>query len=131
MKDFANKAAENKVRLSALLHLFSGKEENQISHEEMQQAIEIIRWHLVETRPIFYTRPKSNQHTDAVNLLKWMVEKSITTTTPRFLQQYSPLRNKQKRDQSIQMLLDHYYLNETKDNDKTMLWVNPTAFETC
>jgi len=128
IKDFASKAAENTARLSALFHLFSDKEEGQISHEEMQQAIEIIRWHLSETRRIFYARPKSNQHTDAVNLLKWIVEKSITTTTPRFLQQYSPLRDKQKRDRAIQMLIAHHYMLETKDNEKTILLINPLAF---
>jgi hypothetical protein len=128
IKDFASKAGENAARLSALFHLFSGKEE-QIGHEEVQQAIEIIRWHLAETKRIFYVRPKSSQHADAINLLRWMVEKAITKTTPRFLQQYSPLREKQKRSNAIQMLIDHHYMIEKKDNRKIILLINPLALE--
>jgi hypothetical protein len=126
IKDFASKAAENTARLSALLHLFAGKE-GQISHEEMEQAIEIISWHLSETRRIFYSRPKSNQHADTIKLLGWIVEKAFATTTPRFLQQYSPIREKQRRDKAIQMLIDHHYLNETNSDGKTVLSVNPRA----
>ncbi len=124
IKDFASKAAENTARLAALLHLFSGKQ-GQINHEEMQQAIEVIRWHLNETRRIFYSRPRSSQHADAVKLLDWIIDKSFLTTTPRFLQQYSPIREKQRRDKAVQMLIDHHYLCETKMDNKTTLIVNP------
>lgn len=127
IKDFASKAAENTARLSALFHLFSGKE-GQINHEEMQQAIEIIRWHLFETRRIFYSRPKSSQHADAIKLLHWVVAKSFTSTTPRFLQQYSPIREKQRRDKAVQMLIDHSYMCETNLDGKTTLLVNPQTF---
>jgi hypothetical protein len=127
IKDFASKAAENTARLSALLHLFSGNK-GEISPEEMEQAIEIIRWHLCETRRVFYSRPKSSQHVDAVKLLGWIIEKGFTTTTPRFLQQYSPIRDKQRRDKALQMLIDHHYLGETKIDGKTVLLVNPMAF---
>ncbi len=124
IKDFASKSAENTARLSALLHLFSGKE-GQISREEIEQAIEIIRWHLGETRRIFFSRPKSNQHADAVKLLEWILGKGFSSTTPRFLQQYSPIREKQRRDKAIQMLIDHHYLSETMADSKTVLLVNP------
>lgn len=124
IKDFASKAAENTARLSALFHLFSGKD-GQISCKIMEQAIEIVRWHLCETRRIFYARPKSNQHVDALKLLNWIIEKGFTTTTPRFLQQYSPIREKQRRDKAIQMLIDHHQLAETNADGKTILLVNP------
>ncbi len=124
IKDFASKAAENTARLAGLLHLFSGKQ-GQINHEEMQHAVEIIRWHLNETRRIFYSRPKSSQHVDAIKLLDWIVDKSFSTASPRFLQQYSPIREKQRRDKAVQMLMDHNYLCETKIENKTILIVNP------
>jgi hypothetical protein len=123
IKDFASKAAENTARLSALLHLFLGKE-GQISCEETEQAIEIIRWHLCETRRIFFSKPRSSQHADAVKLLEWISEKGFTSTSPRFLQQYSPIREKQRRDKAIQMLLDHYYLQETMSDGRTSLLIN-------
>src|SRR5579885_947499 len=124
IKDFASKAAENTARLSALLYLFSG-EEGQIGCEVTEQAIEIIRWHLCETRRIFFSRPRSSQHADAIKLLEWINEKSFSSTSPRFIQQYSPIREKQRRDKAIQMLIDHHYLNETKINGNTTLLINP------
>lgn len=124
IKDFASKAAENTARLAGLLHLFSGKQ-GQINHEEMQQAIEVIRWHLSETRRIFYSRPKSSQHADAIKLLDWIVDKAFSTASPRFLQQYSPIREKQRRDKAVQMLIDHNYLCETRMDNKAILIVNP------
>lgn len=124
IKDFASKAAENTARLAALLHLFSGKN-GQIESQETEQAIEIIRWHLCETRRIFFARPKSSQHADSIRLLEWIHEKGFVLTTPRFLQQYSPIREKQRRDKALQMLIDHQYLAETKDDGKTVLSVNP------
>lgn len=123
VKDFASKAAENTARLAALLHLFSGKE-GQIGCEETEQAIEIIRWHLCETRRIFFSKPRSSQHADAIKLLEWIGEKGFTSTTPRFIQQYSPIREKPRRDKAIQMLIDHHYLNESRDEGKTVLLVN-------
>lgn len=126
IKDFASKAAENTARLSALLHLFSGKK-GIIEPQEIEQAIEIIRWHLCETRRIFFSKPKSSQHADAVNLIKWISEKGFTSTTSRFLQQYSPIREKQRRDKAIEMLIDHHYLCETKIDGKTILLINARA----
>ena len=72
--DFASKAAENTARLSALLHLFSGKQ-GQIEQQEMEQAIEIIQWHLSETRRIFFAKPRSSKHADAIKLLTRIPDK--------------------------------------------------------
>lgn len=129
IQDFASKAAENTARLSALLHLFSGKK-GQIELEEMESAIQIIYWHLSETRRIFFSRPKSTQHSDAIKLLDWLIEKGIFSTTPRFIQQYSSIREKQRRDKAIQMLLDHNYLREIMAEGKSTLLLNPAIVTT-
>ena len=126
--DFASKAAENTARLSALLHLFSGKQ-GQIEQQEMEQAIEIIQWHLSETRRIFFAKPRSSQHADAIKLLDWMIEKGFSSTTPRFLQQYSPIRERQRRDKAIEMLADHHYLYENRADKATVLLLNPVVLD--
>jgi len=128
IKDFASKAAENTARLSALFHLFTGQN-GVINYENMEQAIGIIRWHLSETRRIFYAKPKSTKHADAIKLIDWIIEKSFTSTTPRYLQQYGPLRERQGRNQAIEMLIEHHYLSETNTDGKTVILVNPAVFE--
>ncbi len=128
IKDFASKAAENTARLSALFHLFTGQN-GEINCENIEQAIEIIRWHLTEARRIFYARPKYTHHVDAIKLIDWIVEKSLTSTTPRHLQQYGPLREKQRRNQAIEMLIEYHYLNEANTDGKMVLLVNPVVFK--
>jgi hypothetical protein len=124
IKDFASKAAENAARLSALLHLFEGKQ-GQIDHEDMQRAIEIIQWHLLETRRILGTQPQTSQQQDAIKILLWIKDKSLDDTTPRYLQQYSPIREKERRNKAIELLIENHYLCESKSNGKTILLINP------
>lgn len=73
----------------------------------------------------FSLEPRASQHADAIKLLEWINEKNFSSTSPRFIQQYSPIREKQRRDKAIRMLIDHHYLNETKVNGNTILLINP------
>ena len=58
-----------------------------------------------------------------------MIEKGFTSTTPRFLQQYSPIRERQRRDKAIEMLADHHYLYESKADQATVLLLNPVVLD--
>ncbi len=95
IKDFASKAAENVARLAALFHLFEGCE-GDISVEQIEQASEVIYWHLHETKMILGHQPQTPAQEDSTRLLQWMVDKGLTETTPRYLQQFSPIRDKQR-----------------------------------
>lgn len=128
IKDFASKSAENAARLAALFHLFEGKE-GQITNEAIEQAIQIIHWHLLETRRVLGTQPESIDQRNAFRLLQWLIGKSLSKTNPRYLQQYSPLREKPMRDKAISTLIEHNYLKETLENGRTILQVNPAVFE--
>lgn len=124
IKDFASKAGENTARLAALFHLFEGKE-SQINIEDVERAIEIISWHLSETKRIFNASHNSDLHNDAIRLLNWIREKKIITTTPRYIQQYSPIRDKRLRNNALDLLNEHGYLQETNLNGKTSILINP------
>lgn len=124
IKDFASKAAENVARLAALFHLFDGKD-GSIEVETIEKAIQIIEWHLWETRRILQVKPQSTQQQDATRLIEWLIYKNLLQTTPRQIQQFGPLRNKQRRDRTIQYLVETNYLRETKLDGKTTLLVNP------
>ncbi|MBV9576012.1 MAG: DUF3987 domain-containing protein [Gammaproteobacteria bacterium] len=122
--DFASKAAENTARLAALFHLFEGKD-NHISCEDVERAVEIIQWHLFETKRILATPQTSAELQDAIKLLHWIINKGIKNTTPQYLQQYSPIREKKRRDLAIDTLLEHHYLRRLTSNGKLQLLINP------
>lgn len=128
IKDFASKAAENAARLSALLHLFEGRESQMMSSECTERAIQIIHWHLLETRNLLDTQPQTYEHQDAIKLLNWIHEKALQETTPRYLQQYGPIREKPRRDKAIKTLIENHYFQESKVDGKTLLMVNPQVF---
>lgn len=123
MQDFASKSGENVARLSGLLHIFLGKN-GDINVESVEQAIEIIFWHLLETKRLFEPTHTA-QHQDAQKLLQWIQSKQFTETTSRLIQQYGGFREKSPRDQAIQTLIDHHYLKEGKRDGKKILLVNP------
>ena len=125
--DFASKAAENAARLAALFHLFEGKS-GHINHENLEKATHIIRWHLLETRRLLAMTEPSKDYQNATRLLALIKARSLQETTPRYLQQYSPVRNKQERNHAIQILIENYYLKESRVKGKSVLHVNPLLF---
>lgn len=127
IKDFASKAAENVARLAALFHLFSGSS-GDISPENMDQAIQVIRWHLNESKRVLGETPLTPADPtkqDARTLLHWIIEKGLQETSPRELLQLGPIRNKKRRDTALAILCNEGYLKESKQGVKTMLLVNP------
>ena len=124
MQDFASKAAENVARLSALFHLFLGKR-GDIGVESVEQAIDIIFWHLLETKRIFEPAHHQEENKEAQKMLQWIKSKNLTETTSRYLQQYGGFRDKSKRDKAINTLIEHHYLVEKRDKGKVLLLVNP------
>ncbi len=124
IKDFASKAAENVARLAALFHLFEGRD-GDISVLQIEQASEIISWHLHETKMILGNQPKTPEQEDCVQLLQWIIDKELSETTPRHLQQFSPIRDKMRRDLAIKSLSELNYLRAEKLQGKTTLIINP------
>ena len=127
INDFASKAAENAARLAALFHLFTGCN-GEIRLEHTEQAIEIVHWHLQETRRLLAPPPISTQHEDAKKLIKWILSKGLQQTTPRAIQQSSPLRVKEQRNNALAILLEHHWIQKTTENKQTIIKVNPKAY---
>ncbi|QDQ40183.1 DUF3987 domain-containing protein [Legionella geestiana] len=124
IQDFASKAGENVARLAALFHLFEGKS-GDISTESVEQAIQIIHWHLQETRRLLNAGNQSSDMTDAVRLLDWLKEKGLHKTTARDIQRLSPLRDIERRDNAIAILVEHNLVRLSKDGNKIILELNP------
>ena len=122
--DFASKAAENIARLSALFHLFLGKN-GDISVESVEQAADIVYWHLLEAKRIFAPTEHQEKHQEAQKILNWLKTRNVTQTSSRQLQQYGNFRDKSKREDAICTLIEHHYLVEVIEKDRKILFVNP------
>ena len=61
-------------------------------------------------------------------MLEWLTEKNLVETTPRYLQQFSPLRDKARRDQALDLLTEHHMIRIESRENKTLIEVNPVLF---
>ncbi|MBX9706083.1 MAG: DUF3987 domain-containing protein [Gammaproteobacteria bacterium] len=126
VKDFASKSAENAARLAALFHLFDGSE-GSINTTHTEQAIEIVNWHLEEARRILAPSSEHFVHQNAKKLMKWILSKGLQQTTPRLIQQSSPLRYKTQRDRALELLAENHWIRMDKQENQTLIKVNPHA----
>ena len=128
LKDFASKAAENTARLAALFHLFEGKD-GEISAEHVEQAVEIIGWHMQETRRLLTTESSAEPVHDAQKLISWLIKKQTYITNTRDLQRLSPLRDKARVNEAVAVLIEHQMMRSMQqDGNQTFLEVNPDCF---
>jgi hypothetical protein len=128
IQDFASKAAENVARLSALFHLFLGKE-GKIDAETTEQAIAVIKWHLEETKRMIDKSAEEHPTRDAQKLLNWFKNKNLSEVTPRYFQQHSAIRDKYRLNKAIETLIEHHYLIEKVYTNKTTLSLNPKIIQ--
>jgi len=127
LQDFASKAAENAARLAALFHLFEGKM-GDIGSESMEQAITVIHWHMKETRRLFDAGNQTNELSDAKTLFEWLKDKGVRKTTARDILRLSPLRDIERRDNAIAILIEHQIAQLTREGNKMTLELNPFCF---
>lgn len=117
VKDFAAKSGENVARLAGNFHVFTHGPQGTIEADTMQHAIEIVRWHLNETRRIFTRIDRPDETVLAETLWEWIAAKQFTSITLKQVSQYGPtrLRDKTKRDVALRKLVEHGYLIEQRD----------------
>jgi len=127
INDFASKSAENAARLAALFHLFNGAD-GDIQAESIEQAIAIIQWHLEETRRLLAPFPAETQYEDAEKLMNWLLSKKLRETTPRAIQQSSPVRQRERRDNALSVLVEHDWVRLINRDNQAMIEVNPNVF---
>lgn len=127
IKDFASKAAENVARLAALFHLFENKE-GDIQVETLENAREIILWHLQEIRRLLTAESVKTPFNDAQKLLNWFIEKEYTTISLRDIQRLSPLRDKVRMNDALEVLIEHKVMREQKIGTKHVMEINPYCF---
>ena len=128
VKDFASKSGENVARLAGNFHVFCHGPQGSIDAETMKNAIEIVRWHLNETRRIFEELDRPDDVVLAETLWNWIVAKGLSSIDLQYVSQYGPssLRKKDKRDMALRKLTEHGYLIEQKDGARSSYQVRIT-----
>lgn len=126
VKDFASKSAENAARLAGNFHVFSYGPHGEIAADTMRRATILARWHLNETRRIFMRLEQPEDITLAQSLWDWIVTKELTTISLKEILQYGPsrLRDRAKRDTALRKLVEHGYLIEQHDGQRTTYYVH-------
>ena len=119
------------ARLAALFYLFDGAT-GDICAEYIENAIEIINWHLQETHRLLSEKTVSTPFGDAQKLMNWLISKKSSLTSTRDLQRLSNLRDKARLDDAIEILIEHKVLRQISEDKKTYLEVNPMCLkQTC
>jgi len=124
IKDFAAKSAENIARLATLFHLFEGKQ-GDISVESIEQSIEIINWHLIETKILLSSGDEKKSVGNAKKLSRWLESRGSACVEWREFQRLSPIRSKEQLQNAINQLIEHNILQEKTINSKKTFEVNP------
>lgn len=133
VKDFAAKSGENVARLAANFHVFCHGTHGEIESETMHSAITVVRWHLNETRRIFAGIEKPDDIALAEMLWDWMVSKKQESFSPKEILQYAPtrLRDREKRDKALRKLIEHGYLAEQHDGQRTRYQICTLDINSC
>lgn len=126
--DFASKSAENVARLAALFHLFEGRD-GDITCEHLEHSIEIMHWHLDETKRILGCGEDIKAISDAERLTQWLVSKGKTSVSRRDTQRLGPLRNKEQLDNAMEMLEEHNHIKVETHGKQIILKINPKLTE--
>lgn len=129
ISDFASKANEIVVRVSAILHHF-GEQTGKISCATLMRAAEIVNFHLHEYKRVMAgPDPLVSIHQDAQKLLKFLHEnyfsKNIYFVPKNQLLQYGPLRKKLRLESALMMLTASNNLYVNKDTlGRTFVYAN-------
>jgi hypothetical protein len=122
--DFASKAAENVSRLACLFHLFEGHY-GDIESIHIEQAIEVMLWHMQETKRILVGGEDSTSINKAERLLFWLKANASDSISQREAQRHSPLRDSRDFSDAISLLLEHHFIKQRKSGKKIFLDINP------
>ena len=122
--DFASKAAENVARLACLFHLFEGKY-GDIESIYIEQAIEVMLWHMKETKRILGDSEDYETIHNAKKIIEWIKARNQSSISRRDVLRLGTVRGKEVFNEAIELLVSLHYLKETTEGRKNILEINP------
>lgn len=115
VRGLANKAPEHAARLAGVLSVIRGT--TVISTDELQAAIELMNYYLIDALRIADTGILNQDIKDAAALLDWLQKNHHYLIYPALVYQYGPvrrLREKKTALAAIEILEKHGWLDRTK-----------------
>ncbi len=127
--DIGAKIAENAARIAGVFHVVERGPGGSIDVQTMQGAAAVAVWHLNEARRISATNEKPRDTVDAELLLTWLLGEPAGLIEPRDILNRgpSPLRNKDRRDNAVRVLIEKHCVLEVKEGRASRLALNPKA----
>jgi len=131
IRDVASKAADNVVRLAALLHVLEHGPDGIVGLSAMNNATSIVAWHLTEARRYFgeHSLPKLMLQAQRLDdwLVGWCRENGTDSIPTRELQRLGPncLRNRDTLDKVLAELLDTNRARIVTEGKQKRVAVNP------
>jgi len=140
-----SKHSERIARIAGVLTVFEGSDLI-VSEKIMESAIELGKWHLLESIRIIGAGSLKPETNDALDLIEWFrknknlfLEKSEvgidsknkeSEITKGILQQYGPIRirNKTRRDSALKVLVENHWLKLVKKGKGQIIQINPLMF---
>ena len=130
LRDVGSKAADNVVRLAALLHVFAGSI-GPIDFDCVESAVRIVTWHLTEAKRFLGELAMPPEVANPARLESWLLDycrREKTDAVPtRKVQQFGPggLRDKATYTEAIKELADLGRVRLVHQGKKRTVQVNP------
>lgn len=133
IKDIASKAADNISRIAALFQIYESGTKKDISLDNLQSAISLVKWHLDEALR-FILKSHFSQTTDTNKLDKWLIDyclkKNVNNLKISDLQKCGP--NSLRRADKLEPILEELAMKQRIKIDsegKKLIQVNPFLLE--
>ncbi|MFA7186220.1 MAG: DUF3987 domain-containing protein, partial [Victivallales bacterium] len=136
VRDVASKAGDNIARMAAIFHTFQNGPAGSIGRNHIEQAGQIVGWHLLEARRFLGQIATPPEITDAVDLEAWLLERCRTDHTGAIpihqIQKSGPyrLRKKKPMDDALRELEEAGRVRRVKTGHKGLdVQVNPALIK--
>lgn len=129
LRDVGSKAADNVVRLAALLHVFAGSI-GPIDADCVESAMQIITWHLLEAKRFLGELAMPPEVANPMRLEAWMLDlckrEGTDKVSTRQIQQFGPggLRDKATYTKAVQELAELGRARLVRDGKKRLIQIN-------
>jgi putative DNA primase/helicase len=123
--DFAAKTADNAARIAGVFHVLQYGPIGEIAAETLVAAAALAVWHLNEAKRILGAVGAPGV-SDAQLLIEWLLTQD-GDVGPRAISQFGPsrVRDRARRDEAIEALIEKHHIAEVKVDGATVLRVNP------
>lgn len=133
--DVAAKAADNVARLAAVLHVFEHGAAGTISADTVENAGEIVVWHLYSAKALLGPLSISKDEANAASLDRWLLDRCVLEGVDGFstrtLLQSGPNATRKREDfnRAIELLAEHGRVRVVQHGKRRRLTINPALLD--